>query len=67
MRLVIFQLAGDFRDAAQRIRDDEPEYYHAQRYSVESVFGVAQYCESVTVVVGWTPEAYDEVLRCLCD
>ena len=62
MRLVIFQLAGDFRDAAQRIRNDEPEYYHAQRYSVESVFGVAKHCEAVTVVVGWTPEAYDEVL-----
>ena len=62
MKLVIVQYAGDFREAAERIRLTGAETYYAQKYSIDAVAAMAARCESVSVICCLTAEPYDVLL-----
>ncbi|MBQ0820529.1 glycosyltransferase family 4 protein [Microvirga sp. HBU67558] len=61
-RLTIVQYAGDFREASERLSRGGPETYRGQRYTVEYVEKLTQRLDAVTIITGFTDEAYDVVL-----
>lgn len=63
MRTVIVQYAGDYREAAQRLRETGVETYYAQRYSVEAVSALADETHAMTVICCLTEQPYNEILE----
>jgi glycosyltransferase involved in cell wall biosynthesis len=62
MRVVFVQYAGDYREASLRLENGGPEYYYAQRHTVEYVASLLAIAEEVAVICLVTNEAYEEVL-----
>jgi glycosyltransferase involved in cell wall biosynthesis len=62
MRIVFVQYAGDYREASLRLAQGGPEYYYAQRHTVEYVSSLLAIAEEVTVICLVTNDAYEEVL-----
>lgn len=62
MRVMIFQLNGDYREAYHRLKEGGEEYYYGQRRSVSAVANLAPDVEEIAVLCGNTAERYDEIL-----
>lgn len=62
MRVLLVQIAGDYREAWNRLNRGGPETYRAQRAHVQTVEDLAQKYDAVGQLTYWTDEAFDEVL-----